>query len=198
MGKLLKIILPKTAFVNRKEQKMKTKLNQSKLKLAIVSAMLVGSAGFSTAGYAVATQTDSMQVTTQVLMSCTVDAPTLDFLTYDPTVGTDTNGTSIITSACTGGGSATITMNGGSAEVAGSTVAAPLRQMTHSSDNSKLNYQLYKENARTTIWGNDADSGKAFTAVAGDNTETVYGSITAGQVASFGSFYDFVVVTLTY
>ena len=176
---------------------MKTKLNQSKLKLAIVSAMLVGSAGFSTAGYAVATQTDSMQVTTQVLMSCTVDAPTLDFLTYDPTVGTDTNGTSTITSACTGGGSATITMNGGSAEVAGSTGAAPLRQMTHS-DNTKLNYQLYKENARTTIWGNDADSGKAFTAVAGDNAETVYGSITAGQAASFGSFYDFVVVTLTY
>ena len=177
---------------------MKTKLNQSKLKLAIVSAMLVGSAGFSTAGYAVATQTDSMQVTTQVLMSCTVDAPTLDFLTYDPTVGTDTNGTSTITSNCTGGGSATITMNGGSAEVAGSTVAAPLRQMTHSSDSSKLNYQLYKENARTTVWGNDADSGKAFTAVAGDNTETVYGSITAGQAASFGSFNDFVVVTLTY
>ena len=176
---------------------MKTKLNQSKLKLAIVSTMLVGSAGFSTAGYAVATQIDSMQVTTQVLMSCTVDAPTLDFLTYDPTVGTDTNGTSTITSACTGGGSATITMNGGSAEVFGSTVAVPLRQMTHV-DNTKLNYQLYKENARTTVWGNDEASGVSFTAVAGNNTETVYGSITAGQAASFGSFYDFVQVTLTY
>ena len=61
-------------------------------------------------------------------------------------------------------------MNGGSAEVAGSTVAVPLRQMTHS-DTTKLNYQLYKENARTTVWGNDAESGKAFTAVAGDNTD---------------------------
>jgi spore coat protein U-like protein len=197
MGNSLKITLPKTAFVNRKEQKMKTKLNQSKLKLAIVSAMLVGSAGFSTAGYAVATKTDSMQVTTNVLMSCTVDAPTLDFLTYDPTQGVDTLGTSIITSNCTGGGSATITMNGGSAVVTGSSDAVPLRQMTHS-DATKLNYQLYKENARTTVWGNDAGSGKTFTAVSGDNTETVYGSITAGQAASFGSFYDFVVVTLTY
>ena len=176
---------------------MKTKLNQSKLKLAIVSAMLVGSAGFSAAGYAVATQTDSMRVQTTVLMSCTVDAPTLDFSTYDPTQGADTLGTSVITSACTGGGSATITMNGGSAVVTGSTDAVPLRQMTHA-DTTKLNYQLYKENARTTIWGNDADSGKAFTAVAGDNTETVYGSITAGQAASFGAFNDFVVVTLTY
>ena len=175
---------------------MKTKLNQSKLKLAIVSAMLVGSAGFSAAGYA-ATQIDSMRVTTNVLMSCTVDAPTLDFSTYDPTQGVDTLGTSIITSNCTGGGSATITMNGGSAVVTGSSDAVPLRQMTHS-DATKLNYQLYKENARTTVWGNDAGSGKTFTAVSGDNTETVYGSITAGQAASFGSFYDFVVVTLTY
>ena len=176
---------------------MKTKLNQSKLKLAIVSAMLVGSAGFSTAGYAVATQSIHAGYDA-VLMSCTVDAPTLDFLTYDPTVGTDTNGTSTITSACTGGGSATITMNGGSAEVFGSTVAVPLRQMTHSADSTKLNYQLYKENARTTVWGNDEASGVSFTAVAGNNTETVYGSITAGQTASFGSFHDFVQVTLTY
>ena len=52
MGKSLNITLPKTAFVNRKEQEMKTKLNQSKLKLAIVSAMLVGSAGFTMPAYA--------------------------------------------------------------------------------------------------------------------------------------------------
>ena len=44
---------------------MKTKLNQSKLKLAIVSAMLVGSAGLSTAGYA-ATATGTMAVSTSV------------------------------------------------------------------------------------------------------------------------------------
>jgi spore coat protein U-like protein len=175
---------------------MKTKLNQNKLKLAIVSAMLVGSAGFSAAGYA-ATQIDSMRVTTNVLMSCTVDAPTLDFSTYDPTQGADTLGTSVITSNCTGGGSATITMNGGSAEVAGSTVAAPLRQMIHS-DTTKLNYQLYKENARTTIWGNDAASGQSFTATAGENTTTVYGTIAKEQPASYGAFFDFVQVTLTY
>jgi spore coat protein U-like protein len=88
-------------------------------------------------------------------------------------------------------------MNGGSAVVTGSTDAVPLRQMTHA-DTTKLNYQLYKENARTTVWGNDAASGVSFTATAGTNTETVYGSITAGQSASFGAFNDFVVVTLTY
>ena len=35
MGKSLNYTLPKTAFVNKKEQKMKPKLNQNKLKLAI-------------------------------------------------------------------------------------------------------------------------------------------------------------------
>ena len=54
---------------------MKTKLNQSKLKLAIVSAMLVGSAGFSTAGYA-ATNGDTMAVTTNVLDVLHCHAPT--------------------------------------------------------------------------------------------------------------------------
>ena len=175
---------------------MKTKLNQNKLKLAIVSAMLVGSAGFSTAGYA-ATAGDSMRVQTDVLMSCTISAPTLDFLSYDPTEADDTTATSTITSNCTYGGSAKITMNGGSAVVTGSSDAVPLRQMTHG-DTTKLNYQLYKENARTTVWGNDAASGVSFTATAGSNTETVYGSITAGQSASFGAFNDFVQVTLTY
>jgi len=197
MGNSLKITLPKTAFVNRKEQKMKTKLNQSKLKLAIVSAMLVGSTGFSTAGYA-ATAGDSMRVQTDVLMSCTISAPTLDFLSYDPTEADDTTATSTITSNCTYGGSAKITMNGGSSVVAGSTDAVPLRQMTHG-DMSKLNYQLYKDSGPSpVVWGNDADHGQAFTAIAGDNTTTVYGSITAGQPASYGAFFDFVQVTLTY
>jgi spore coat protein U-like protein len=177
---------------------MKTKLNQSKLKLAIVSAMLVGSAGFSAAGYAVATQTDSMRVQTTVLMSCTVDAPTLDFSTYDPTATSDTTGTSTITSNCTYGGSAKITMNGGSAVVAGSSDAVPLRQMTHA-DNSKLNYQLYKDNGPSpVVWGNDAASGQSFTATAGENTTTVYGTIAKEQPASYGAFFDFVQVTLTY
>jgi spore coat protein U-like protein len=176
---------------------MKTKLNQSKLKLAIVSAMLVGFAGYSAAGFAT-TAGDSMRVQTSVLMSCTVSAPTLTFASYDPTATSDTTGTSVITSNCTYGGAAKITMNGGSAAVAGSTDSVPLRQMTHA-DNSKLNYQLYKDNGPSpVVWGNDAASGQSFTATAGDNTTTVYGTIEKEQPASYGAFFDFVQVTLTY
>ena len=177
---------------------MKTKLNQSKLKLAIVSAMLVGSAGFSTAGYAT-TVNDSMRVETSVMMSCTVSAPTLTFPSYDPTATSDATGTSIITSNCTYGGAAKITMSEGSAAKAGSSPAAPLRQMTHNTDNTKLGYQLYKDSgASPVVWGNTAETGKGFTAAAGDNTDTVYGKIPKEQAASYGSFFDFIQVTLTY
>ena len=192
MGKSLNITLPKTAFVNRKEQKMKTKL-----KLAIVSAMLVGSAGLSTAGYA-ATDSESMRVETSVLMSCTVSAPTLTFPSYDPTAASDTTGTSVITSTCTNGGGAKITMGLGSAVASGSTDAAPIREMT-GGDGTKLGYQLYKDSGPSpVVWGNTSETGKSFTAVSGANTDTVYGTITAGQLASVGAFFDFVLVTLTY
>jgi spore coat protein U-like protein len=177
---------------------MKNKLNQNKLKLAIVSAMLVGSAGFSTAGYA-ATAFGNMIVTADVAMSCTVSADALDFLTYDPTASANNDAAATITSTCTHGGSAKITMGVGSSEAAtGSSPGNPLRHLHNSTDSSKLPYFLYQELARTTVWGNSADTGVAFTATTGVNTSTVYGRIPAGEAASVGSYADSVSVTLTY
>ena len=48
---------------------MKTKLNQSKLKLAIVSAMLVGTAGLTVPAYA---DPALLKVSAIVNMSCTI------------------------------------------------------------------------------------------------------------------------------
>jgi spore coat protein U-like protein len=198
MGKSLNIILPKKVFVNKKEQNMKTKLNQNKLKLAIVSAMLVGSAGFSSASYA-ATAFGNMIVSADVAMSCTVSAGALDFLTYDPTASANNDVAATITSTCTHGGSAKITMGVGASEAAsGSSDDNPLRHLHNSSDASKLPYFLYQEIARTTVWGNSADTGVGFTANAGVNTSTVYGRIAAGEAASVGTYFDNVSVTLTY
>jgi hypothetical protein len=50
---------------------MKTKLNQSKLKLAIVSAMLVGTAGLTVPAYADADPA-LLKVSAIVNMSCTI------------------------------------------------------------------------------------------------------------------------------
>ena len=71
---------------------MKTKLNQSNIKLAIVSAIVVGSAGISTASYAT-TLDDNMTVQTTVVTACTVTAPTLTFANY---AGNEITGTANI------------------------------------------------------------------------------------------------------
>ena len=176
---------------------MKTKLNQSKLKLAVVSAMLVGSAGFSTAGYA-ATAFENLIVQTNVAMSCTVNAGVLDFLTYDPTASGNNDAATVITSTCTHGGSAKITMGVGASPAAGSSNAVPLRQMHNASDASKLPYFLYQNTGRDLVWGNSADTGVGFTATQGVNSSQLYGRIAAGETASVGAYADSVSVTLTY
>ena len=176
---------------------MKPKINQSKLKLAIVSAMLVGSAGFSTASYA---NTDTMEVKTSVAMACSVSAAALTFTPYDPTAGSDQEGSAEITSTCTYGGSAKITISEGGAKAEGSSAAIPKRQManTQAGDTSRLGYFLYQDSGRLTVLGNTEDTGKGYTAKKGDDIITVFGTIPKGQAATYGNYRDSVLVTLTY
>jgi len=179
---------------------MKTKLNQSKLKLAILSAMLVGSTGLSTAVYAAQTSGDNMIVNTNVLGACVVEAAQLTFATYDPTAVVPNLAQAVIKSVCTLGSSAKLTMNQGTkADTAGgSTDAAPLRRMLNTADGTTLAYSLYQDSSRTVVWGNTTGTGKGFTAEISENPVTVYGKIVSGLAATPGSFVDSVHVTLTY
>ena len=176
---------------------MKMNFKQKNIKLAIAASMLVSSVSLSTAGYA-ATATDNLVVTTSVAMSCTVEAAALNFQTYNPTASAHTDASADITSTCTHGGSAKITLGQGAVAAAGSTDAAPLRQMINGTDSTKLRYDLYQNEARDVVFGNTTGTGKGFTASTGANTTTVYGRITAGLTASVGSYADSVLVTLTY
>ena len=179
---------------------MKTKLNQNKLKLAIVSAMLVGSAGFSTAIFA-GTATDNMAVTTDVGISCTITVADLTFTSYDPTYGVDNDSTGSVTSTCTTGGAVVLTLGQGANAPSSSTDAAPIRRMlgtTGAAAGTFLNYGLYQEGGRTTVFGNTSDTGGSFTATGGADVTTVYGRIPKEQAAAVGSFVDSVSVTLTY
>jgi spore coat protein U-like protein len=139
-----------------------------------------------------------MIVSADVAMSCTVNAGALDFLTYDPTAAGDNDASAVITSTCTHGGSAKITMGVGASVAAGSTNAIPLRQLHNSSDASKLPYFLYQNTGRDLVWGNTEDTGVGFTAVTGVNSSTLYGRIAAGETATVGTYLDNVAVTLTY
>ena len=171
------------------------KINQSKLKLAIASAVIVGSAGLSATSYA-ATGTATMTVSTTVPNSCTISVGAMDFGAYDMSSGTALTATADITSTCTLGGATTITLSQGGTSSDDSSESSPLRQMTNGL--VSLDYNLYTDVARTDVWGNTIGSGAAVTATGSAVTTTIYGDITPEQSVSAGSFSDSVTVTLTY
>ena len=160
--------------VHKKEKSMKTKFNQSKLKLAIVSAIMACSAGLSATSHA-ATASDNMAVSTLVANSCTISAGEMQFATYDTTSGDAQAGTAIIATTCTLGGAMVLTLGEGANPSVSSSDTVPVRQMIGAGGN--LNYDLYSDSARTILFGNTVATGKAFTATSGDNIITVFGRI---------------------
>ena len=174
---------------------MKTKFNQSKLKLAIVSAIMACSAGLSATSHA-ATASDNMAVSTLVANSCTISAGDMQFATYDTTSGDAQTGTAIIATTCTLGGAMVLTLGEGASPSLSSSDTVPVRQMIGAGGN--LLYDLYTDLAHTTVWGNTAGTGRAFTATGGTDNITVYGLIPEEQPVGEGSFADSVAVTLTY
>ena len=196
MGKSLKIILPKTAFVNRKGKSMKTELHQSKIKLAVLSAIVAGSMGLSATSYA-ATATGTMTVRTTVAISCVMAVTAnIAFDDYDTTAADHLQSTGTMTSTCTSGGAAKITMGLGSGGHSDSSDSSPMRQMTNGA--SKLRYDLFSENSYTTAWGNTSGTGKAFTGTGSVQTFTAYAQIPKNQTVISGTYNDSVAVTLTY
>jgi len=179
---------------------MNIKFNQRNLKLGIAAGILLGSAGFSTAIFA-GTATDNMAVTTDVGISCTITVADLTFTSYDPTYGVDNDSTGSVTSTCTTGGAVVLTLGQGANADSSSTDAAPIRRMvgtTGAAAGTFLNYGLYQEGGRTTVFGNTSGTGGSFTATGGADVTTVYGRIPKEQAAAVGSFVDSVSVTLTY
>ena len=198
MRTISNLSLAANCIYQQKEKSMKTKFNQSKIKLAIASAIVAGSMGLSATSYA-ATDTDTMAVSTSVLMSCTISAGAMTFGSYDPSASTDNDATATIISTCTSGGAAKITMSQGTAALTGSTDSVPLRAMKTAGDFPEfLGYHLYTDDDRAIVWGNTDATGKAITADGSAQNYTAYGRIPHSQPVSAGTFTDTVGVTLTY
>ena len=176
---------------------MKTKFNQSKLKLAIVSAIMACSAGLSASSYA-ATTTATMTVSSSVATACTMTTGDLTFGAYDPSTQADVDSTATITSTCTLGGGAIITLGQGNNADTGSTDGDPLRQMADGTN--RLKYHLYGDTDRAGVFGNTAGTGQSVIGTGGAVTTTVYGRIVGTENAGTpaGTYADGVLVTLTY
>lgn len=138
--------------------------------------------------------TGLLVVSATVLSVCGVAATPLVFGNYSGTGSSPTDATSIVTALCTAGVPYTISMNEGTGT--GGTVVT--RKLT--SGGNLLNYTLYTDANRTTIWGDGTSSTATVTGTGGllPQTHTVYGRIPASQLSSFGVYGDLVTITIAY
>ena len=171
---------------------MKTKFKQSDLKIAITSILLVGSIGLSSASYA-GTDTENLSVSSSVGEACNI---TTTALTFSPYTGAQLDGAGAVSHNCTHSLAADITLGGGLNQNGG-TDAAPVRRMKHGTEDY-LNYLLYSDSVRTTIWGNDSTSDKTITGAGTSTSVPIYGRITASQTVPAGAYADTVSVTITF
>ncbi len=179
---------------------MKSKFNKSNIKLAIATAILVGSTGISTASYAenvASGGTGTLNVTTLVAVACTLGTSTLAFNDYNSAVDTNTSSTTL-TATCTNGANVSLKLSDGSNAINGA------RHMIGGGNGLQLlTYDVYLDSGYSNRWGatatGEAPDVHSFTSDGSPNTPTVYGKIVTNQTnATGGSYSDAITITAVY
>jgi len=161
-----------------------------------LNALLAATAFCGLATPAVAGSTSgSLSATATINANCTVSTSPVAFGTVDPLSGSNVDNSGAVTVTCTNG--TAWTAAGGVGSGTGATFAT--RVMT--SGSNTLNYSLYTNSGRSTVWG-DGTASTATVGATGNGTSqtiTIYGRVPAGQgSAAPGSYSDPVAVTVTY
>lgn len=160
-------------------------LRRARQALAAIALAVSGVAGNG------ATTNTTFSVTSTVLSACTVSATNLAFGSYTLT---QLDATSTVNVICTFGTAYDVGLNAGTGS--GATVAT--RKMTGPSSQT-LNYTLYKEAARTTVWGDTVGADTVTGTGAGTpQALTVYGRAPGSQASGVGLYTDTITVTVTY
>jgi spore coat protein U-like protein len=176
------------------------KLIKSAPRIVLGAAVTLAALGFATDAPG-ATATSSVAVTATVVVNCTIStsAP-LAFGNYDPVsanASTAKDATGTLSVNCTTGSAAAISLDQGVNAATGSTAAAPLRRMLNGTTNY-LSYDIYRDSARTLVWGGDATVDLDITGSGTATTYTMYGRIPSGQNKPAGAYSDTVVATVTF
>src|SRR5436190_2583708 len=142
------------------------------------------------------TNTSSLTVTATVTKNCTISTAPINFGSYDTVAANATtplDGIGIITVACTKGAAAKIGLG------VGSNAQGTTRRMTGGAS-AFLNYEVYKDTAHATIWGDTADNALDIPAAPNRNprTFTAYGRVPAAQDATVRNYTDTVVATVNF
>ena|SRR5947209_2502552 len=138
----------------------------------------------------------NLNISASVAANCTITTSPVAFGAYDPVVAnaaTDLTATGSVNVACTKGTAATIDLGNGGSFAAGS------RRMSSGSD--FLNYALYKDAARTQVWGSGLAGGTTMAYAAATKNSTavsVYGTVPQAQDVTVGAYADVVLATINY
>lgn len=166
-------------------------MRATKLVAAVGAAGLIAGSG----GVPAATDTTTFRVTANVPAQCRVTATDLAFGAVDP-LGGDVDQTSSISVRCTKNTTYTVGMDAG--VTAGATIAQ--RKMANGPDT--MNYNLYLDAGRSSVWGTAAGSVAVGTGTGMGNTltHTVYGRVPTGQTnLAVGNYQEnTITVTVTY
>ena len=139
------------------------------------------------------TVSTTFRVSARVEAVCEVTATDLAFGTYTAQGGTPVQGTTLLRATCTPGTTYNVGLNEGTSP------GATVNQRKMVSGAQSLNYQLYSDSARSTIWGNttgtDTVTGVG-TGLAVDHT--VFGAVPAAQVVPAGDYQDTITVRIYY
>ncbi len=141
-------------------------------------------------GAVAATVTGNLAVTVEVIATCKVGAASLGFGTYGVGQTADLKAQGTIAYEGCGTGRLKVHLDGGTNR---NTAA---RTLVDSAGN-KLAYQLYRDSARTKVWGTGSNA-LSFTPSSGTGSLVVYGTIPGGQSVPVGRYSDTVLVTVDF
>jgi spore coat protein U-like protein len=136
---------------------------------------------------------------------CTVASTSVAFGVYDPTLITPTDSSGNLTVRCTHSGRGASRINYTVTLSAGGSGNFALRQMR--AGTATLDYNLYRDAARSLIWGTGTGGSGLVTGALVVNaghfrisevTYPIYGRIPAQQAVATGLYTDAIVVTLTF
>jgi spore coat protein U-like protein len=163
------------------------------------AAALAAVVGAVVAASPAAAQTASspLEVSATVTANCTATTTPVAFGNVDVTSGAAVDGTGGLAVVCTSGTSWDASADVGTG--AGASLAT--RKMDDGSANF-LNYALYTDSARTSVWGDGVGGTTSlFSGIGsgGEQLSTIYARVPAGQTSlPAGSYADTVTVTVSY
>lgn len=170
---------------------MKSMFKLKNVQRALLAAGLIA----ATTGALASSVNTSFQVQATVNPQCSISAVNLTFPTVDP-LSSQTDGATTVTVKCTKNSPYTVGLNAGT--TTGSTIAQ--RLMANGADT--MDYNLYTDIGRTSVWGNSAGSWVSGTGAGMGTAQVlnVYGRVAAGQTnLAVGTFTEpTVTVTVTY